>query len=119
MSEASEQIKVVQYCELLGIPVFHIPNQRRCDPKTGAHLKRQGLRPGVPDLCIPRASGGYHGLYIEMKDTNKGKLTPDQVKWINLLRSEGFCAFCCYGADDAIALIDKYINSEIATQDKQ
>lgn len=115
MSEASEQIKVVQYCDLLGYPVFHIANQRRCDPKTGAHLKRQGLRPGVPDLCIPRARGGFHALYIEMKDT-KGKLTSEQLEWIKLLRSEGMCAYCCYGADNAIALIEKYMNGEIATQ---
>ena len=114
MSEASEQIKVVQYCDLLNIPIFAIPNQRKCDPKTGAHLKRQGLKPGVPDLCIPRARSGYHALYIEMKH-GKGKLTLQQADWISLLRAEGMCAYCCYGADDAIALIEKYMKGELAT----
>lgn len=108
MSEAAEQIKVVQYCDLMGIPIFAIPNQRKCDPKTGAHLKRQGLKPGIPDLCIPRARGDYHGLYIEMK-VGSGKLSNEQSEWIKLLRSEGMCAYCCYGADNAIKLIEQYM----------
>lgn len=112
VSEASEQIRVVQYCDLLGIPCFHVANERKCDPKTGAHLKRQGLKRGVPDLCIPRAKGRYHGLYIEMKDKG-GKLTRDQLKWLRLLQAEGYCAFCCFGADDAIKLIDAYMQGTL------
>ena len=67
MSEASEQRAVVEYCDFKKIPVFHIPNGGYRNKAEAAHLKAQGVRPGVPDLCVPVARHGYHGLYIEMK----------------------------------------------------
>lgn len=109
MSEAQEQIKVIEYCELMNYPVFHIANEGKRNIYAGAQLKRQGLRKGVPDLCIPRAKGKYHGLYIEMK-ADGGKLTPHQLKWLQLLQAEGYCAYCCIGADKAIELIKRYMN---------
>ena len=108
VSEADEQATVVEYCELKGIPVYSIPNESKRSKAYGAKLKRQGMRKGIPDLCIPRARGPYHGLYIEMKH-GKGKLSQDQVDWINRLRAEGMCAYCCYGARNAISLIDRYM----------
>lgn len=108
MSEAEEQIAVVEYCDLKGIPVYHIPNEGRRSARTGAHLKRQGLRRGFPDLCIPRARGRYHSLYIEMK-AEGGRATPEQEAWIHALRGEGMAAFVCYGAGNAIACIDAYM----------
>lgn len=108
MSEAQEQAAVVEYCELRGIPVYHIPNEGRRSPRGGAALRRQGLRAGVPDLCVPVARGRYHSLYIEMK-AEGGKVTPAQADWIALLRSQGMCAAACYGSRNAIALIDRYM----------
>lgn len=112
MSEAQEQIAVIEYCELKGYPVFHIPNEGKRSIYTGANLKRQGLRKGVPDLCIPRAVGDFHGLYIEMK-SKEGKLSREQMQWLQLLQSEGFCALCCYGADKAIELIELYMAGRV------
>ncbi|MBQ9041424.1 MAG: VRR-NUC domain-containing protein [Eggerthellaceae bacterium] len=109
MSEADEQIAVVQYCELRNLPVFHIPNEGLRSVAEGASLVRQGLRAGVPDLCIPVARGPYHSLYIEMK-ADGGKPTAKQVEWIWRLREEGMCAYICVGAENAIALIDRYLN---------
>lgn len=108
MSEADEQAAVVQYCDLQRIPVYHIPNEARRSAALAAHMKRQGLKPGVPDLCIPVARGGYHSLYIEMK-FGKNKPTQKQMEWIALLRRQGMAAFVCYGADNAIALIRRYM----------
>lgn len=111
MSEADEQIAVVEYCELLGIPVYHVPNEGKRSIYAGANLKRQGLRKGVPDLCIPRARGKYHSLYIEMK-AEGGKVTPSQMDWINTLRAEGMAAFVCFGAKNAMACVDWYMGLE-------
>lgn len=108
MSEAQEQAAVVEYCELRGIPVYHIPNEGRRSPRGGAALRRQGLRAGVPDLCVPVARGRYHSLYIEMK-AGGGKVSPAQAEWITLLRSHGMCAAVCYGSRNAAALIDRYM----------
>lgn len=111
MSEAEEQAAVVEYCDLRKIPVYHIPNEGRRSARTGAMLKRQGLKSGVPDLCIPVARGRYHSLYIEMK-AKGGRATANQTDWIHLLRSQGMCAYVCWGADSAIALIDEYMGLE-------
>ena len=111
MSEADEQIAVIEYCELLGIPVYHIPNEGKRSVWAGANLKRQGLRKGVPDLCVPVARGKCHSLYIEMK-AKGGKATPSQVEWIQLLRGQGMCAAVCCGADSAMELVRRYMALE-------
>lgn len=112
MSEAEEQKAVVQYCDAIGVPIYHIPNERHCSPRTGVHLKAQGLRPGFPDLCIPVPKGKYSALYIEMK-AKGGKISPDQKDWIHRLRKYGNMACVCYGAENAITLIDLYLKGKV------
>lgn len=112
LSEAEEQIQVVEYCELKGIPIYHIPNERKCSAKAGARLKAQGVKAGVPDLCIPIPNDKYHALYIEMK-AKGGKITNQQKQWIELLRSNGNLAVVCYGAKNAIALIELYLENQV------
>lgn len=109
MSEHDETASVVEYCDLKGYPVFHIPNEAKRSPAVAARLKAEGLRPGVPDLCIPVARGKYHSLYIEMKAPG-GKPSAEQVEWIHRLRAQGMCAYCCIGASNAIALIELYMS---------
>lgn len=109
MSEHDEQVAVVEYCDLMGHPVYHIPNESKRSPAAAARLKAEGMRPGIPDLCIPVAKGEYHSLYIEMKSPG-GKPTAEQVAWIHRLRAEGMCAYVCAGAANAIALIERYMN---------
>lgn len=109
MSEALEQRAVVEYCDLKGIPVFHIPNGGYRNKAEAAHLKAQGVRPGVPDLCVPVARYGYHGLYIEMKAKKNGRVSAYQQRWLALLRENGYCAYVCNGTDAAIRLLDQYM----------
>nr|DAL99451.1 MAG TPA: Nuclease [Caudoviricetes sp.] len=108
MSEADEQRTVVEWCALKRIPVYHIPNGGSRNKAEAARLKAQGVKAGVPDLCIPVSRGGYHSLYIEMK-YGKNKPTEKQLEWIALLRREGMAAYVCYGADNAIACIERYL----------
>lgn len=112
MSEADEQRAVVEWCDLRKVPVFHIPNGGFRNGREAANLKRQGVRAGVPDLCVPVARGGYHSLYIEMK-AGRGRVSDRQREWLRLLRDQGMCAYVCYGASNAIALIDEYLNGRI------
>lgn len=106
-SETAEQEVVVQYCDLLDIPIVHIPNEGKRSASYGARMKRMGLRKGFPDLCVTRARGGYHGLFIEMK-YGKGKTTKDQRDWLKRLAAEGYACVVCNGADEAIEAIKKY-----------
>ena len=111
MSEHDVQCAVVKYCDAMGYPCYAVPNGQKRTPAQAAWLRDEGMRPGVPDLCLPVARGRYHSLYIEMKyGTNKA--TDEQAAWIRALREQGMCAYVCYGASSAIALIDLYMALE-------
>lgn len=106
-TESTEQEAVVGYCNALGIPVIHIPNEGKRSYQYGAMLRRMGLRRGFPDLFVPLARLGYHGLFIEMK-AGRGRLSDPQREWLEKLNKEGYAVSVCYGADEAIAKIRRY-----------
>lgn len=88
-----------------------IPNGGNRDPREAARLKRQGVKPGVSDVCLPLARRGYHGLYIEMKRSKRhGPAYPtrEQCSFIDAAIAEGYLAKVCYGAEQAITLIRWY-----------
>lgn len=47
--------------------MYHIPNEGKRSRTGGQRAVAEGLKSGVPDICLPVARGGAHGLYIEMK----------------------------------------------------
>ena len=79
---------------------------------TAFKLKQIGVKSGVPDICLPVARGGCHGLYIEMKRRNEGKATDNQKTWIAALREEGYAAGVCRGMEDAKRVILAYLERE-------
>ena len=108
-SEEQEQIAVVQWCDFKNIPVVHIPNEGKRSVAYGSRLKRMGMRSGFPDLFIPLVRCGFHGFFIEMK-VGYNKPTENQKRWLTALTKEGYACTVCYSADDAIKMIDAYIN---------
>lgn len=110
--ELNDQITVVEYCDLKNIPIVHVPNESKRSIVYGAQLKRAGMRSGFPDLYIPIAKGGYHGLFIEMK-VGKNKPTENQKYWLQLLRELGHRTEVCYGYDEAIRIINAYIKGVV------
>lgn len=84
-SEATEQEIVINWCEYNSPRhpelklIYHVPNGGSRNQLEAANLKRQGVKAGVPDLNLPVALNGFHGLYIEMK-FGKNKTTEKQ-KW--------------------------------------
>lgn len=71
-------------------------------------LEAEGARAGVPDICLPVASSGYHGLFIELKAGNN-KATPKQREWLSALQDQGYRAECVNGGPAAIELICDYL----------
>ena len=88
--------------------LYHIPNGGKRDAKTAIALKRQGVKAGVPDLHLPVARGGYHGLYIELK-VGKNKATELQKEWIADLTQQGYLAVVCYGWQEAAEQLVNYL----------
>lgn len=78
-------------------------------------LKAEGLAPGVPDMLLPVARHGYHGLFIEMKRA-KGSSTPKEQKdWKQFLTEQGYKAVICKGHKEAQGVITRYLSTTIAT----
>ncbi|MCM1437771.1 MAG: VRR-NUC domain-containing protein [Roseburia sp.] len=107
-TEDDIQETVIAYCELKGIIAAHVPNEARRSPAYGAKMKRMGLRKGFPDIFIPTARKGFHGLMIELKRDKKSRVSPEQLGWITYLNKQGYKATVCYGADEAIKTIEEY-----------
>lgn len=92
--------------------MYHIPNEGVRTKANGARLKAEGMKAGVPDICLPCAKGGYHGLYIELK-AGKNKPTRKQEEWIADLAAEGYYAVVCWGWEAAQKVILMYLKGEI------
>lgn len=74
--------------------LYHIPNGGSRNKREAANLKRQGVRAGVPDLCLPVARAGFHGMYIELK-FGKNKPTTKQAEWLCALKEHGYLTVVC------------------------
>jgi hypothetical protein len=137
MSEHQEQALVVKWSEtqLRNYPelscLFAIPNlgvRFENDVAKGAALmarmKAQGLRPGMPDLCLPVARGGFNALFIEMKrlklrptltkgvTIDRTKPTALQSEWHERLRVLGNLVVVCYTAEEAEKALVDYLESK-------
>lgn len=88
--------------------LHHVPNGGKRDKATAMALKRQGVKAGVPDIVLPAAREGYHGLYIELK-TGKNTTTKNQENWLKYLENQGYFTAVCYGWQAAAELIEKYL----------
>ena len=92
--------------------LYAIPNGGKRAIKTAVALKKQGVKRGVPDMCLPVARNGYHGLYIELKRQKGGTVSETQKSWITALTEQGYKAVVCRGADEAIGTIKEYLQWE-------
>ena len=44
--------------------LYHVPNGGSRKKSEAGRFKAEGVKAGVPDLCLPVARGCSHGLYI-------------------------------------------------------
>ena len=88
--------------------LYAVPNGGYRHPATGAALVREGVRSGIPDLCLPVARRGFHSMYIEMKRIG-GRPSSAQLYIIEQLREFGNMAVVCYGAGEAIRALEHYL----------
>ena len=109
-TEDCEQIRLATWMTLQGIKFYAIPNGGKRSATEAVKFKRSGVQAGVPDLCVPIASGGYHGLYIELKRVKGGKLSENQIKWLALLRSNGYYADTARGFEEAREIVTHYLS---------
>ena len=97
-SEDQEQMLLVQWFRrtYAGVRIFAIPNGGHRSMAVAAKLKATGTSSGVPDLFIPAWR-----LWVEMKRTKGGSLSPEQKEWIAYLEGCGYQCVVGKGAEDA------------------
>ena len=112
--EHFEQVTVIRWIDLhaKAIPElslrFAVPNGAKRSVWEATQAKSEGMQAGVPDLWLPVARGGFHGLAIEMKRKHSGEVSKAQADYIARLSGAGWSVHVCHGAGEAIAVIAGY-----------
>jgi hypothetical protein len=121
-TEHQEQAHLILWAQMMkrDLPGIHmlfaIPNGGHRNLLVAKKMKEEGVRPGVPDLCLPVPAHGYHGLWIELKTETsrpvrggRGGLSDVQQEWLDRLNAYGYRAVVCYGAEEAKNEITNYL----------
>lgn len=117
-SEDTIQAQVIRWAALqAGVypelsRLFHVPNGGQRHAAVAAKLKGQGVKPGVPDLCLPVPRFGCPGLWIEMK-TSDGRVSTNQKDWIAHLKGAGYRVEVCRSFDEARGVLLDYLNPKV------
>lgn len=113
MSEHDEQVALFQWLELFSNrypeagTAFAIPNGGHRHVRVGMKLKAEGVKAGVPDICVPVGRGGFFGLYIELKHGDN-TTRDSQKEYLEVLNAQGYLAEVAYEMVGAKELIERY-----------
>lgn len=94
--------------------LFAIPNGGFRTKAGAGKLRAMGVKKGIPDIMLPIRRGPYAGLLIELKKEatagkRAGQVQPDQKKWIEFFKSQGYGAMVCVGFEQTINTIIQYL----------
>lgn len=93
--------------ESLGL-LYAVPNGLHTSGHQAFKAKAAGLRAGIPDLHLPVARGGFHGLWVELK-TPSGRTSPAQHETLKQLEYEGHAVVVARTVDEAISAVLNYL----------
>lgn len=115
-TEHSEQVALVEwwsmYARWKSLPaslLMAIPNGGARTAVTGARLKAEGVRAGVPDLFLAVPTKSAHGLWIEMKRQKGGVVSDEQKAAMAALEAQGYACTVCKGWQEARRAISDYL----------
>jgi hypothetical protein len=114
-TESQEQQALFQWAEYQSgkypelALMYHVPNGGRRSKAEAGRFRAEGVKAGVPDICLPVARGGYHGLYVELKRTQHSTVSESQKTWIRALSEQGYKAVVCKGWEAAAEVILGYL----------
>lgn len=113
--EEQEQITLFEWVEQAKAAhpelafLYAIPNGGKRSKPEAVRFQRAGVRKGIPDMFLSVPRGGCHGLYIELKRLDGGRLAQEQIEWLNRLSRQGYKCAVCHGWDAARREIMEYI----------
>jgi hypothetical protein len=98
----------IEHQRFPGVELMHaIPNGGARHLAVAAKLKKEGVKPGVPDVAWPVARGGFIGLAIEFKHGD-GNPTKEQRERITRMQLEGWLVAVCWDWQAAARLVTGY-----------
>lgn len=87
------------------VRIVAVPNAAKRGQKALNSLRREGAAFGFPDIMAlwPRDAEGRGGVaFIEFKNSDGGRLSPNQAEWQGRLRAMGFPATVSSDPDQAL-----------------
>lgn len=112
-TEHDEQVAFFDYVNMmtkqerthwrLGYVIHAIPNGGHRHPAVAMKLKREGVKPGVPDIEDPVASRGFYAMHIEMKRRKDYSISDEQREFMANLRACGRLTVIARGWEEAAA----------------
>lgn len=123
MSEHSDQVALFRWAALQAnrYPqlrlMFAVPNGGIRSKATAAKLKAEGVKAGIPDVCLPVPIDGFGACYIEMKRAKEkgkpaGRESQAQKDMRKALSDAGNYAVVCFGWEDAKDALLWYMNAD-------
>ena len=94
--------------------IFAIPNgatfsrTKSIGQRRGKFANDEGRKSGVSDICWPWNNGTECGLFIEIKNGKKGKLSDNQKEFIEFVTLQNYCATIARSFDEARAIIEQH-----------
>ena len=111
-TESNEQIAAMDWLRAqhpnIALHTLHIGNERKASYYAGYIMKRMGVLKGASDLFMAWPSGGFHGLFIEVK-SKTGRPSAEQKAFLQRMKDVGYRAEICYGAEEVISTMKDYI----------
>lgn len=114
-TEHAEQVALMRWASMASgqMPelrlLYAIPNGGMRNVVVARKLKAEGVRSGVPDLCLPVPRGTFCGMYIELKRRKGATVSDEQKSWIAELRANRYHAVVCHGWEMARVMIVDYL----------
>jgi hypothetical protein len=115
-SEHGEQVVLFRYLDLIAPLwpelvrcIYAVPNGGKRGKLTAAKLKQEGVRAGIPDICVPYASHPHASLRIELKRADGGTVSKEQSARAADLESLGNLVLIARGWEPAARAIVDYV----------
>ncbi|NLW47427.1 MAG: hypothetical protein GXY86_08835 [Firmicutes bacterium] len=89
----------------------HVPNEGKRSGKTAKILQMMGLKSGLLDILIfdsPPAYPLMKGAALELKKLKGGKVSPEQIEWLDYFNSNSWVAGVAEGLNEALSLLQDW-----------
>ena len=95
-----------------GTLIFAVSNGGKRGKREASRLKDEGVLAGVSDLVLLEARGGFHGMVIEMKRSVGGRVSKEQISFLDRARANGYLSIVAVGAEEAWVEFESYMSRD-------